>query len=336
MIFGLTLLLLTVLLGPVLVKPIEHNIEIFFLAAGAFASGLTGQWGGGLLYKAFTEPVALTIAVLIFGVVARLIRPSLDRAVARLVKVVAPRWIYFGLIIVLGLLSSVITAVIAALVLVEAIALLKLDRWSEIAAVVLACFSIGLGAALTPVGEPLGTIAIAALQADFWYLARLLGPLVVGGILIVGVVSLFLPAKHGHSLKADAHTEGWDEIVLRAAKVYIFVMGLVGLSWGLRPLVDEYITRMPQWGLFWINSVSAIVDNATLTAAEIGPSLAPAQQRAVLMGLLISGGMLIPGNIPNIVAANRLGISSREWARVGLLAGLPLMAFCFVVIQWIA
>jgi predicted cation transporter len=59
-------------------------------------------------------------------------------------------------------------------------------------------------------------------------------------------------------------------------------------------------------------AISAVVDNATLTAAEIGPSLSAAQQRASLLGLLISGGMLIPGNIPNIVAANRLGISSRE------------------------
>jgi len=53
------------------------------------------------------------------------------------------------------------------------------------------------------------------------------------------------------------------------------------------------------------------------------------------MGLLISGGMLIPGNIPNIVAAGRLGITSREWARVGLLAGIPLMVVCFVVLRWI-
>ena len=84
-----------------------------------------------------------------------------------------------------------------------------------------------------------------------------------------------------------------------------------------------------------MNSISAVVDNATLTAAEIGPSLTPVQQRSVLMGLLISGGMLIPGNIPNIVAAGRLGITSREWARVGLSAGLPLMVVCFVVMRWI-
>jgi len=101
----------------------------------------------------------------------------------------------------------------------------------------------------------------------------------------------------------------------------------------LRPLVDEYISRMPHWALFWINSISAIVDNATLTAAEIGPLLTRVQQRSILMGLLISGGILIPGNIPNIVAAGRLGITSREWARVGLLAGLPLMVICFVVLR---
>ena len=135
-----------------------------------------------------------------------------------------------GAIILLGLFSSVITAVIAALILVEAIAVLKLDRQSEAAAVVLACFAIGLGAALTPVGEPLGTIAIAALNADFWYLMRLLGPLVMAGIVIVGAISLFLPAKYGHSLNADPHPDSWVEIVIRAVKVYMFVAGLAGLS----------------------------------------------------------------------------------------------------------
>ena len=220
------------------------------------------------------------------------------------------------------------------MILVEAISLLNLDRKSEIAAVVLACFAIGLGAALTPVGEPLGTIAIAALHADFWYLVRLLGWLVVAGILIVGIVSLIFPVRHGESLKAKRDEQTWSEVAIRAGKVYLFVAGLVGLSWGLRPLVDVFISRMPGSVLFWLNSISAVVDNATLTAAEIGPSLSVAQQRAVLMGLLISGGMLIPGNIPNIVAAGHLGIGSREWARVGLVTGLPLMALCFAVLLW--
>ena len=335
MVVGLALILVAVLLGPVLVKPIERNIEIFFLGAGALAAGFSGQWSLALVHAAATEPIALTCAVLVFGALARLLRPTLDRGVERLVKVVSPRVIYFILIVSLGLLSSLITAVIAALILVEAIALLGMDRKSEIEAVVLACFAIGLGAALTPVGEPLGTIAIAALKVDFWYLARLIGPLVVVGILIVGALSLLLPAHRGRSLKAARENDSWADVAIRAGKVYMFVAGLVGLSWGLRPLVDEYISKMPQALLFWLNSISAVVDNATLTAAEIGPRLTAAQQRGVLMGLLISGGMLIPGNIPNIVAAGRLEISSSEWARVGLITGIPLMALCFGALYWL-
>src|SRR5690349_6199169 len=136
MVWELGLITLAVLLCPVLVKPIEQNLEIFFLGAGAVASAATGQWGRNLLHAAVTEPIPLTIAVLVFGIVAHLLRPVLDRTVARLVESVAPRWIYFTLIILLGLFSSVITAVIAALILVETIAVLKLDRHSEAAAVV--------------------------------------------------------------------------------------------------------------------------------------------------------------------------------------------------------
>jgi predicted cation transporter len=333
--FGLGMILLTVLIGPICIRPIERNIELFFLSVGILAAIMTGRFGGALVHAAATEPIALTAAVLVFGVAARILRPVFDRGLKRVQERVSARWIYFTLIMALGLLASVITAVISALLLVEAIAMLKLDRSSEIAAVVLACFSIGLGAALTPVGEPLGTIAVAALSADFWYLMRLLGPLIVAGIVIVAAISLFIPPIQGASLYAARAEDGWKEIVLRAVRVYAFCAGLVGLSWGLRPLVDSYISRMPHGALFWLNSISAVVDNATLTAAEIGPALSHNQQRAVLMGLLISGGMLIPGNIPNIVAASRLGISSREWARVGLITGLPLMLLCFAVLRWI-
>lgn len=58
--------------------------------------------------------------------------------------------------------------------------------------------------------------------------------------------------------------------------------------------------------------------------------LSRGQQRAALLGLLVSGGALITGAIPNIVAANRLGITSREWARVGLGTAAILLILCFV------
>jgi len=51
-----------------------------------------------------------------------------------------------------------------------------------------------------------------------------------------------------------------------------------------------------------------------------------AQIKSALLGLLISGGMLIPGNIPNIIAAHALHIKSTEWARLGVPLGLIIMA----------
>ncbi len=332
MVIGLGLILIAVLLGPILVKSVERNLELFFLVLGALAAIVGGQFGWALLRDALTRPIGLTGAVLVFGILARLLRPGFDAAVQRLRAAFAARWIYFFLIVSLGLLSALITAVVAALLLVEAIAMLKLDRASETAAVVLACFAIGMGSGLLPTGGPLASIAIAALGADFGYLVRLLWPLVVVGILIVGTLSLFIAPIQAAPLYAARPEEGWREIILRAVRIYVVVAGLVGLSWGARPVVGAYVSRVPQWILFWINSISAVVDNATLTAAEIGPELSHSQQRAILMGLLISGGMLIPGNIPNIVAANRLGITSREWVRMGLLVGLPLMLLCFAAL----
>lgn len=78
--------------------------------------------------------------------------------------------------------------------------------------------------------------------------------------------------------------------------------------------------------------VSAVLDNATLTAAEIGPAMSLAQIIAAILGLVIAGGMLIPGNIPNIIAAGKLDIKSSEWARLGVPLGLAGMAVFFAVI----
>ena len=303
MVFGLGLILIAVLVGPILIKPIERNIELFFLGVGALASIVTGQFRWLMVRDAATESIALTTAVLVFGALARMGRPAFDRGVQRLRAVVSARWIYFTLIVLLGLLSSVITAVVAAMLLVEAVAMHKLDRPSETTAVVLACFAIGLGSALTPMGGPLAAIAIAGLGADFWYLTRLLGPIVIVGVIIVGALSLFIAPLPAASLYAARPEETWRDIVMRAVRVYAFVAGLVGLAWAMRPLANAYVNRLPQGVLFWVNSISAVVDNATLTAAEVGPALNHTQQRAILMGLLISGGMLIPGNIPNIQRA---------------------------------
>jgi predicted cation transporter len=104
------------------------------------------------------------------------------------------------------------------------------------------------------------------------------------------------------------------------------------LGSGFQPLIDAYIIRLPTVALYWINMVSAVLDNATLTAAEISPKMSLKQIEGVLMGLLIAGGMLIPGNIPNIICASKLNIKSREWAILGVPLGLALMVAFFIIL----
>ena len=183
---------------------------------------------------------------------------------------------------------------------------------------------------MTPLGMPASTLVLAALHADFFYLARLLGPFVIVGVILVAIPTLFLREENGDSaLELAPESDSFAPVLIRAGKVYIFIVGLVGLSAGLRPVADAYLRDLPGAFLFWLNTISAVVDNATLAAVEIGPALSVSQQRFAMMGLLISGGMLIPGNIPNIVAASRLGITSREWAGHGPRIGALLLILCF-------
>jgi predicted cation transporter len=69
-----------------------------------------------------------------------------------------------------------------------------------------------------------------------------------------------------------------------------------------------------------------------LAAAEIGPNMGIIQIKSALLGLLISGGMLIPGNIPNIISAGKLKIKSSEWARFGVPVGLLIMTGYFIIL----
>jgi predicted cation transporter len=134
-----------------------------------------------------------------------------------------------------------------------------------------------------------------------------------------------MPEDVEATLSGEAEPGGWRDVFLRSFKVYIFVMALIFLGAGFKPMIDLYLANVSSLVLFWVNIVSAILDNATLTAAEIGPSLTEAQIKSALLGLLISGGMLIPGNIPNIIAAHALRIKSTEWAWLGVPLGFAIM-----------
>jgi predicted cation transporter len=223
---------------------------------------------------------------------------------------------------------------------VEIVCALPLGRPEKIGVTVISCFSIGLGAVLTPLGEPLSTIAISKLSGDpyyagFWFLFELLGIYVIPGVIAMGILGVVFLKRQGiptEKLECKLVRESIRDVFIRAGKVYLFIMALVFLGAGFIPLILEYVIQIPAEGLFWVNIVSAILDNATLTAAEIGPQLSMIQIKSALMGLLIAGGMLIPGNIPNIVAAGKMGITSKEWARYGMPLGFALMFIYFLIL----
>jgi len=340
---GLAAIIVLVLTLPFLVHRVEKQLEAFLFVMGVLAVSISSKWSGHLVLDALLDPIRLkhpiVEAVLVAGFLFRVFRDPIRRHVMGFERAVGQRFFLFFVVVVLGLLSSVITAIIASLVLAEVITGLRLDKKIETRLVIVTCFSIGLGAALTPVGEPLATIAVTKLAGDpyhagFWFLFQKLAVLIIPGVLILGIIAMFLRGREVAYAQSISETrlENLIDVFIRAGKVYLFVVALVLLGTGFQPLIDAYIIHLPTAALYWINTISAVLDNATLTAAELSPKMELKQIQSVLMGLLIAGGMLIPGNIPNIICAGKLGIKSREWARFGLPLGLAVMTAYFLVL----
>jgi predicted cation transporter len=359
---GLFAIVLMVLLGPFLVPKIEHNLEAFLFVMGVLAVTLSSfeshenlvmlygehiphvGWNMPLIMEAIEEPVIKGIvpAVLVAGLLFYRFRDNVQSAINALLKVIPLKILVFVMIVVLGLCASIITAIIAALLLVELINAMPMDRKTRVNVAIIACFSIGLGAVLTPVGEPLSTIAITKLQgepynAGFFFLFNVLAVYIIPGCVAMGLLGMVFTGKAAEVKKkvATASEETLKDVVVRAGKVYLFVMALLLLGSGMKIIIDKYILSIPPQIIYWVNMISAILDNATLTAAEISPMMGNEQIQAVLMGLLISGGMLIPGNIPNIISAQKLSITSKEWAKLGVPLGLVLMAIYYVWVFYI-
>jgi predicted cation transporter len=345
---GLFAIILVVLIAPFKVKIVEKNLEAFLFVMGALAVTLTNKWAMDLVQLAAGEPVLKGIvpAVLVAGLIFFYGKMAFQSFMNALTKKVNVAVLIFLSTLILGLVCSVITAIISSLFLCEIANLLPLERKDKINFVVIACFAIGLGAVLTPLGEPLSTIAITKLQgpplypggpgnAGFFFLMDQLGILIVLGVIACALFGMFYVGKRatkGEITKMGGEEGGLREVFIRTGKVWLFVSALFLLGAGMEVLIFKYLTKVPDFILFWVNMVSAILDNATLTAAEISPAMSQRQINAALYGLLISGGMLIPGNIPNIISAGKLGITSSEWAKLGVPMGLILNAAYFIIV----
>jgi len=344
---GLCLVILAVLILPFAVKKVEENLELFFLVMGVGAVTISGLWSPQLVIEALKAPVeignipiGIFQVVLVFGLLIHYFNRAFCRGVLSIASKLGWRVFTFLMILVCGILSSIVSIIVTAVLLSEIIAAIPLDKKEKIKFAVVACFAMGLGAVLTPVGEPLSTILVSKLagppfHAGFLFPLQVFGLYVIPGVAAIALFGTFYIGRN-IGLTNLKHTVEYSEtlktVILRAVRVYFFVAALILLGEGMKPIIVWYVVHVPSAALYWINMVSAVLDNATLTAMEIGPSMLLSQITAIIMGLLIAGGMLIPGNIPNIVAAARLKISMKEWAIIGVPMGLVIMAIYFLIL----
>jgi len=336
MIAGLIIILILVLFLP-FTKLVERNLEVFLFIMGILSILVSQVLDWPLVKEALVSPINITLAVLIAGLLFRWFQKPIESGVLWISTAMPYRLFIALFTIVLGLISSIITAIVAAIILVSVISVLRMDRESEIRFVILACYAIGLGAVLTPLGEPLSTIVVSKLDESFLYLFNLVAIYIIPGVIIFGIITAFLikprdPKALKEEVDSESEVESYGEIIIRSFKIYLFVMALTFLGAGFQPFIERYLLDLHPLVLYWINIISAILDNATLAAAEISPAMSQPTIKAILLGLTVSGGMLIPGNIPNIIAAGKLRITSLQYARFAVPIGLVAMIVYFIII----
>lgn len=328
------LIFLLLLFGPLLIHRIERNLELYFLVLGVAATFM----GSGSYVKpaeaALTEPLPITAAVVVFALLFRYTRDPLDRVFVRLRRRLRRSLLTAISIFLLGLVSSLITAIVAALLLVEMLGLLRINEDARVKVAVAGCFAIGFGASLTPLGEPLSTLAASGLNLPFHGLFLVLGPYVIPGLVAFAALAGFWARGEYHAPSAERHVEETvGQAFVQGAKVFAFVAGLVLVSEAFEPLALRYVATLHRAVLYWVNIVSAVLDNATLVALEVRGLSVP-QAREALISLLISGGLMIPGNIPNIIVAGRLRITNTRWAVIALPVGFVMLAVYFAVLNF--
>lgn len=341
MLLVLIILFILIAVLPLFVKQVEQNVEIFLLIMGIAAAAVSGMLTPAHLLLVFQDQFLyiITAAVFLVSLIFRVLEAHVKAFVNTLLDHLSLKLIVFLLVVCLGLISSIITAIIAALLLVEIVSILPLDNKSKVRVSVVSCFSIGLGAVLTPIGEPLATIVTSKLHQHFLYMFQLLGGYSIVGVVLLGLLSMVFVDENWRAKFSEndevmviPEKEDMRTIGIRTGKIFMFVVALELLGMGFKPVIDTYIIHWSNDLLYAANMVSAILDNATLAAAEIDPVMGTVQIKAILISLLVSGGMLVTGNLPNIVTAAKLKISMKQWAWVGLPIGAVLLVGYYLVL----
>lgn len=346
-IYSLLTILIIVLIAPLLSRKIEENLEIFFIVMGFIAATVAGSLSVNLLIEALATPIILHDipfgifqAVLIAGLVFERYKNPLSKALSKIKKDYLPA-LYGLMVFSLGLGSSIISAIVGSVIISEFAKIFNIPQRVKTYLLILAAYSIGVGAVLTPIGEPLSTIAISKLKQDFFFLANLLLDYVLAIVIFASIASWIIykvslkskdPIQDAEARHNEISESRYKDAIIRAIKIYGFIFGLVLLGHSFDIIVEKYIIHLDPKLLYIFGSISAVLDNATLTAAIITPDMDLFQIKSFLLSLLIAGGFLIPGNVPNIVIAYTHRIGFKEWAKFSLPIGIPIFVITFLIL----
>jgi len=241
---GLIPIFLAVLIGPLLVKRIERNLEAFLFLMGACAVALSRSWHIGLVEEAVQEPlvVGMVLSVLLAGLIAHYIRPDFLRSInAILLDRITMNVIFLEIVVVLGLLAAIITPILSFFVLVEAVNHLPITHKTRAKITVLGCLSIFLGAALALVDGPSSAIAITKMQGALpsggFLPLEMQSLYIILSILALGLISMFFAEEKVNAMekKTCEKVSARKSIAIWCARACMFTgaLLLVGVAFGV-------------------------------------------------------------------------------------------------------
>jgi predicted cation transporter len=116
---GLVIIVLMILILPLKVKLVEHNLEVFFLIMGILSVTISGVWGGQLVIDALTAPVTIGSlpvgifqVVLVVGIIIFFFHKQFSSAVMIMANRLSISVFIFIRVAIMGLLSSVISVIL--------------------------------------------------------------------------------------------------------------------------------------------------------------------------------------------------------------------------------
>lgn len=308
---------------------------MFLLGVGALAAALSWAFTEALLAEAFLRPLQLCLALLAGALVFSVAHTPFATAARACSRTLGPRAATTASVLAAAALAPFFTGVVAALFLIELLRALPMSLERRREAAVLGVSAVGLTAGLSAVGSPAAAVVLAKLAAapyatGPWLLFDLAGPWVLSGAVALAMAA---GALAGDGSGAETPPEDplalWTVLVM-AGRLFAALCGLILLGAGVLPAFTEVLRGVPPWGLYWLNSVSAVLDNGVLAAVEFDPGMLQDQLRFAYCGILAADPLLVIAAAPNLVAAVRLGITPRQWASVGIPAGATLYVCGFL------